>query len=331
MSRRRFRAWFVIPCAALSLALAGCGGASGSASTATPKQSPVSVDVAPVQAATSITDVRGQRISVARKPERVVCLVALCDDMLLELGMRPVATSSTILEHPGFLGKDAAQVPKIPGGFLSPDAEAIVKAEPDLVIGLAQTHEQLAANLKGIAPLWLLAPRSWEESIRYLRDLAALTDRGEQAVAAEKRFREKLAAAEARAPKDRTALVIYGSDKNFQVDSAGSIVGGLLARVARYPWEDRGTGGHQAGGSTYSMEEIITRNPDVIFVETMAFGPNPTPLSRQLAENPLWKRIKAVEEGRVYEVNADVWGKGRGTRSLGIVLDDAMKLLYPAR
>lgn len=158
MSRRRFRAWFVIPCAALSLALAGCGGASGSASTATPKQSPVSVDVAPVQAATSITDVRGQRISVARKPERVVCLVALCDDMLLELGMRPVATSSTILEHPGFLGKDAAQVPKIPGGFLSPDAEAIVKAEPDLVIGLAQTHEQLAANLKGIAPLWLLAP-----------------------------------------------------------------------------------------------------------------------------------------------------------------------------
>ncbi|MCG5117432.1 ABC transporter substrate-binding protein, partial [Streptomyces sp. T7(2022)] len=49
--------------------------------------------------------------------------------------------------------------------------------------------------------------------------------------------------------------------------------------------------------------------------------------SEKLADNPLWARIPAVEQGKVVEVDPEVWAKGRGTRSLGIVLDEATAAL----
>src|SRR5690606_30099304 len=177
----------------------------------------------------------------------------------------------------------------------------------------------LASSLEG-TPVWLTDSRSWEDSVGYLRAAAALTGRGEQQAEAEQAFYDKLAEAQAAAEEEGFAsvkpLVLYGSDGAFQVDSEGSIVGGLLDEVVDYDWEDRSTGGHQAGGSDYSIEEILAGDPDVIFVESFTFSEDDAPLSEQLAEDPVWKRIGAVEAGRVHEVDLAPWATGRGTRSL---------------
>jgi iron complex transport system substrate-binding protein len=78
------------------------------------------------------------------------------------------------------------------------------------------------------------------------------------------------------------------------------------------------------------LEEVLEQNPDVLFVETFGFGPTPPePLSEQLAANPLWSEIKAVQEGEVHEVSFAIWGTGRGVRSLSLVLDEAMTRTYP--
>ncbi|MEU5976860.1 ABC transporter substrate-binding protein [Streptomyces sp. NPDC047315] len=279
------------------------------------------VQVAPIAAARSVTDVHKVTVSTPKPPERVVCLVALCDDVLAELGMTPVATNSDLLAHPGFLGADAAaKIPKIPGGFLSPEVEAVLSHRPDLVIGLTDTHGKLAPALKGATVFWPVQPGSWEQSVRYLRDLAALTGRTEQGERAERTFRKKLAAAE-QDPSDRTSLIIFGSDENFGVAAPGTdVTAGLFPKLSHYPWKSRGV----EGG--YSLEEILAREVDVLFVETLSFG-GPAgaddSLAKKLADNPLWKRIPAVKNGRVHEVDAEVWAKGRGTRSLGIVIDEA--------
>lgn len=107
--------------------------------------------------------------------------MALCDDILAELGMTPAATNSALLAHPKFLGKEqAAKIPVVPGGFLSPEAEAILSYEPDLVIGLEDTHGKLAPALKGATTFWPVQPGTWQDSVGYLRDLAALTRRTAQ-------------------------------------------------------------------------------------------------------------------------------------------------------
>ncbi|MFJ8648442.1 ABC transporter substrate-binding protein [Streptomyces sp. NPDC093546] len=329
MSRRTLgitvRRWAAA--AVMGTLLAGCGSAAdstkGGAEDGAKAGAKTEVEVEPITAARSVTDGKGVTVTTKAPPQRVVCLVALCDDMLAELGMTPAATNSKLLAHPKFLGKEkAAKVPVVPGGFLAPEAEAILSYKPDLVIGLEDTHGKLAPALKGATVFWPVQPNSWEDSVGYLRDLAALTGRTQQGEAAEKAFRAKLARAES-AKSDKTALIIFGSDENFGVATPGNdVAAGLFPKIADYPWKSRGVDG------TYSMEEILAADVDVMFVETLSFGgPSDGKLSDKLAKNPLWSRIPAVKNGDVHEVDSEVWAKGRGTRSLGIVLDEATAAL----
>jgi iron complex transport system substrate-binding protein len=102
-------------------------------------------------------------------------------------------------------------------------------------------------------------------------------------------------------------------------------VGSLLAEVSRYPWA-AGTDAF----ATVSVEQIASVNPDVIFAQAFSAGSDSEPLSVRLAANPVWPTISAAENDRVVEVEADVWATGRGTVSLGIVLDVVMAELGPA-
>lgn len=319
----RVRRWAAI--AVLGGLLAGCGttgGESGPAEPAAGAGPRTSTEVRPIKAATEITDAKGVTVSLKKPPQKIVCLVALCDDILVELGMTPTATNSAVLAHPEFLGKEkAAKVPVVPGGFLSPEVEAILSHRPDLVIGLEDTHGKLAPALKGATTFWPVQPGSWKDSVGYLRDLAALTGRTEEGEKAEKTFRARLAKAE-EARSDRTALIIFGSDENFGVATPETdVAAGLFPKISHYPWKSRGVDG------SYSLEEILARDVDVLFVETLSFGAPDGKLSDKLAKNPLWSRIPAVKNGKVIEVDSEVWAKGRGTRSLGVVLDEATAAL----
>ncbi|WP_328875502.1 ABC transporter substrate-binding protein [Streptomyces sp. NBC_00287] len=315
------RSW--ITAALVGSVLVGCGSstepASEKAAAAGPK---TDVTVEPIKATRELTDTGGVKVSLKKEPERIVCLFALCDDILTELGIVPTATNSALLAHPDFLGEEKAkQVDVIPGGFIAPEVEAILSHKPDLVIGLEDTHGKLAPALKDATTFWPMQPATWQDSVGYLRDVAALTGRTDEGEKAEKSFRAKLAEAE-KTKSDKTALIIYGSDENFGVatpetDAAAS----LFPKLADYPWKSRGVEG------SYSLEEILAADVDVLFVETMSFGEADGKLSEKLAENPLWGKIPAVKNGDVHEVNSEVWAKGRGTRSLGIVLDEATAAL----
>ncbi|MGW4838859.1 ABC transporter substrate-binding protein [Streptomyces globisporus] len=319
----RVRRWAAI--AVLGGLLAGCGtenADTGKPAAAAGAGARTSTEARPIEAATRITDAKGVQVSLPKPPEKIVCLVALCDDILVELGMTPAATNSQVLAHPEFLGKEqAAKIPVVPGGFLSPEVEAVLAHKPDLVIGLEDTHGKLAPALKGATTFWPLQPGSWQDSVGYLRDLAALTGRTAEGEKAEKAFRTRLAEAEQQ-KSDKTALIIYGSDENFGVATPETdVAAGLFPKISHYPWKSRGVDG------SYSLEEILARDVDVLFVETLSFGAPDGKLSDKLAKNPLWSRIPAVKNGKVIEVDSEVWAKGRGTRSLGLVLDEATAAL----
>jgi iron complex transport system substrate-binding protein len=318
---RHVRGW--ITAAIVGSVLVGCGASTEPASEdAAAAGARTDVTVKPIKATRELTDANGVKVSLEKEPQRIVCLFALCDDILTELGVVPTATNSALLAHPDFLGeKRAKEVDIIPGGFIAPEVEAILSHKPDLVIGLEDTHGKLAPALKDATTFWPMQPETWQDSVGYLRDVAALTGRTAEGEKAEKTFRTKLAEAE-RTKSDKTALVIYGSDENFGVATPGTdVAGGLFPKLANYPWKSRGVEG------SYSIEEILARDVDVLFVETIAFGDADGKLSERLAKNPLWEKIPAVRNGDVHEVNSEVWAKGRGTRSLGIVLDEATAAL----
>ncbi|WP_338895604.1 ABC transporter substrate-binding protein [Streptomyces sp. TG1A-60] len=318
---RFVRTWVSV--AIVGSVLAGCGASTEPASEESAvADAKTDVTVEPIKATRRLTDANGVEISLNREPERIVCLFALCDDILTELGVVPTATNNALLAQPGFLGAEKAKkAAVVPGGFIAPEVEAILSHKPDLVIGLEDTHGKLAPALKGATTFWPMQPEEWQDSVGYLRDVAALTGRTAEGERAEKTFRTKLADAE-RTRSDKTALIIYGSDENFGVATPGTdVAAGLFPKLADYPWKSRGVEG------SYSLEEILARDVDVLFVETISFGEPDGKLSEKLAKNPLWGKIPAVRNGDVHEVNSEVWAKGRGTRSLGIVLDEATAAL----
>ncbi|MFD3823833.1 ABC transporter substrate-binding protein [Streptomyces sp. NPDC058625] len=318
---RFVRTW--IAAAIAGSVLVGCGASTEPASEETAAgDAKTDVTVEPIKATRQLTDANGVKIALKQEPERIVCLFALCDDILTELGIVPTATNNALLAQPGFLGAERAKkVDVVPGGFIAPEVEAILSLKPDLVIGLEDTHGKLAPALRGATTFWPMQPEEWQDSVGYLRDVAALTGRTAEGEKAEKAFRAKLADAE-RTRSDKTALIIYGSDENFGVATPGTdVTAGLFPKLADYPWKSRGVEG------SYSLEEILARDVDVLFVETISFGEPDGKLSQKLAKNPLWGKIPAVRNGEVHEVNSEVWAKGRGTRSLGIVLDEATAAL----
>lgn len=101
---RFVRSW--ITAALVGSVLAGCGSstepASEKAAAAGPK---TDVTVEPIKATRELTDTGGVKLSLKEEPKSIVCLFALCDDILTELGIVPTATNSVLLAQPGFLGR----------------------------------------------------------------------------------------------------------------------------------------------------------------------------------------------------------------------------------
>jgi iron complex transport system substrate-binding protein len=156
--RRRVLAATLV--ASTVLALTACG-----ATTTTPSSSPTS--------ASPVTDGSGTSVTVKNPVSRVVCLTGICDDALLELGLRPVASREAgaheLLAQPQFLGpEEAKKIPTIGGSFGQENVEDVIVARPDLVIGLEGVHDGIRSAIQAAAPLYLANVSNYQDSIDFL-------------------------------------------------------------------------------------------------------------------------------------------------------------------
>ena len=76
-----------------------------------------------------------------------------------------------------------------------------------------------------------------------------------------------------------------------------------------------------------AVEQIAKVDPDVVFARAFSASDDTEPLSERLAADPTWAQLGAAKDGRVVEVEAAVWATGRGTISLGLVLDTVEQTL----
>lgn len=264
--------------------------------------------------AVEATDATGVEIALDAPAERIACLTMICVDALTEVGITPVAYREPLALDERYAGPDA-DMREITGGFGEENVEDIALAAPDLVIGLAGAQDGLRDAVEEIAPLYLVDPASWEESVDVLRTVGELTGTQDAADAAADAFTERVEhAAEHRS--DLTTLSMFGEPGSLGVDSVATPVGSLLAEVSDYPWE--------AGAdpfATVAVEQVAAVDPDVVFAQAFSASTDAEPLSERLASDPQWAQLAAARNDRVVEVEAAVWATGRGTISLGIVLD----------
>jgi len=177
----RLKAIIFVLIAAVSLA--GCGANSKSdnpatgnpASHSTPSvqsEPPESAEPSPSPSAEpktlSVTDSSGTELTFEKTPEKVVCLTDMCVDILAELGLKPAAIKDTLAGNPEFYGSEASSFPVIGGAWNAPSTEDIAKVQPDLIMGMEETHGSLRDSLKSVAPLYTLESGGYEDSIEHL-------------------------------------------------------------------------------------------------------------------------------------------------------------------
>lgn len=275
----------------------------------------------------TVVDGTGTEVTLDAPAERIVCLDGTCVDALAELGLPPVASQPPgTVEHPAFFGPDVETAP-ISGTFFEPSLEDIAAAEPDLVVGGAGVHGPLRDALAGIAPLYTQRVAEPAAAVDNLMNMGVLTGRTAEAEEAAVVFEDALAAY-GPGERDRTVLSMYGgATADIGIDAADSLLGQILDDYTPYPWPEAGEG--TSGFLEFNIEGILDTDPEAIFVLDFGFDPNSPPLVEQLAEEPLWQELSAVQDGAVYEVDDRWWGKAYGTRALVLYLDEVLPRLYP--
>jgi iron complex transport system substrate-binding protein len=282
----------------------------------------------------TFTDATGTTGTLSQPAKRIVCLVGLCEDILASLGLQPVAVNDTYGQDPHLWGDEAKSFTKIGGSFPAPNIEDIAKATPDLIIGIANAHEQLRSALQPIAPLYIMNPASYQDSIKDLEDVGRLTGRTDQATAAAQKFTDELNDYKAKSPNNLSTVLIYGAAPNFSVFTQGSLTPSMLNEVTPYaiPAPNNGApaaSDHEPGAIPGSLEQLLTVDPDTLLIASFGTSSGNKSLSDQLESDPVWSQLKAVKNHQVYEVNPNYYVFGRGTMALGLALQDAMSKLYP--
>lgn len=81
-------------------------------------------------------------------------------------------------------------------------------------------------------------------------------------------------------------------------------LGNALSKVVNSPFEVPGIDLVKAGA--YSMEQILEKDPEVIFVSSMTFTPADKKVTEIYANSPVWKQLTAAKNDHVHEVDKEL-------------------------
>lgn len=268
-------------------------------------------------------------IKVPLDPQRIVTLHGTALESVLALGEKPVGTvlNGTLAAQPEFLRRELKDV-ELLGSFAEPNLEKILLLQPDLILDLdvANIHSQLSQIAPVVASEYDSA-NSWQPSLRLYGEALGKTETIEQLIA---NYYQRLAdlksnLAQKGKPITVSIIRIYPDSISFyQPDSfSGSIL--QDAGISRPPLQSK-----EGVQELISQELISEADADVIFYwayrdDYQSQSDRLEKSLNRLTSDPLWLQLKAVQQGKVYQV-PDYW-IGYGVLAANAVIDDLEKYL----
>jgi iron complex transport system substrate-binding protein len=256
----------------------------------------------PARAQATVSDGAGRRVTVPPKVERVfpagppaaIQLYTLAPDLLLGW---PRANRPEELEFllPGIGNRP--EVGRVTGRGNTANLESVLALKPDLIVDAGstrQTYVELADRVQqqtGI-PYALLDGR-FEAIPASYTTLGQLVHRGERARELARYAEETLATVRGRClavPADQRPRVYYArGPAGLETGLGGSINVETIEYLGL-----RNVAGEVAGGlANVSQEQVLRWDPEVIVTIDQDFVAT-------VRDNPLWRGVRAVREGRVH-------------------------------
>jgi len=276
----------------------------------------------------TFTDSLGKTVTLKKNPQRVVSLHTSFLDLWDLAGGRVVGRADTKESVP-VAAKDVETV----GLYTNPNLEKILDLQPDLVLISTDVSAQVALipmleknNIQYAA----LKYNTFKDYAKMLKIYTGLTDRADLYQAKGVEIAKKIDEITAKVPQDRkpSILLLLGSSKTVSVRLPDTTVGEML--------QDLGTVNIATDSSLraadmeiFSMERVIEKNPDFIFVQTMGNVEETTErIKKDIEANPAWGYLKAVKEGKYIFLPKDLFLFKPNDR-YAEAYEELAKMLYP--
>ena len=232
--------------------------------------------------ALQVRDDRGQTVSFARTPQRIVSVLPSLTEMVCELGQcQRLVGVDRYSNYPD----SVRALPKV-GGGLDPNVESIVALKPDLV--LLATSSPAAGRLQALGiKVVALEPKSYADVRRVLAQVGLLLEVSD----AQRLWRDidaGVGAAAASLPASARNMRVY-----FEVNSApyaaseGSFIGETLTRLGVKNIVPAALGPFPK----INPEFVVRADPDLIMVGDATFA--------GMAQRPGWTGMRAIKANRV--------------------------------
>ena len=297
--------------------LVSCGGGGGASA-------PAEDD------AVTFSDALGRTVSVSH-PRRVAALIGSFADIWCLAGGHDTLVAAADDAWTSFsldLDDSVANLGKIK----QPNLELLVGTQPDLI--LASSNTAADVELRGVL----------EDSglnVAYFKvtdfdDYLSMLDLCTQITGQRDRYRQygldleaqidaALARADGSAPR---VLYIRSTGASCKVkNSQDSVLGEMLADLGCVNIAD----GDAALLEQLSMESILAQDPDYIFLVLQGSDPGPAQetLDRTLRSDPAWQTLTAIQEGRCYVMDNQLFNLKPNAR-WGEAYETLADILYPA-
>ncbi|MBW4688788.1 MAG: iron-siderophore ABC transporter substrate-binding protein [Komarekiella atlantica HA4396-MV6] len=265
---------------------------------------------------------------IPKNPKRVVTIYHMTLANALLLGIKPIGSATTQgvqKDIPPYLKRRMAGIKQLQlGSQYQTNPERILLAKPDLILGSSTLRETYSITSQ-ISPTVVInwhGESSWREYFHSQAEVLGKEEAEQQAWNHYYQRISELKAALNNRYENKTVSVIYVLRVSpiIHISIKNSFVGSIL--------EDIGIKRPKAqnivvsGGSYQITEENLEDiNGDVIFVLS-----DDKKTIEALREKPLWKKIKAVQQGHVYFVDDWTW-TASNLIAADAVIDDLYKYL----
>lgn len=288
--------------AALMMVAVACGPGQtdGEANTSDPPISTTSVHTGfPI----TVVDDLGP-VTIEARPRSIISLSATATEMLFAIGAgEQVVAVDDQSNYP-------AEAPKTDLSGFTPNIEAILAYDPDLVVlAFEPADAPITRGLEevGVPALMLQPAVTLDDVYRQFEVLGAATGNSGSAGATSDRIRSQLEEIVGDAAGSADGVTYYHElDTSLFTVTSSTFIGeiyGLLGMVSIADDMDQ----EGAGYVQLSAEHIVASDPDLIFLADASFGVT----AESLAERPGWSGAGALERDAVIPLDEDIssrWG-----------------------
>lgn len=248
-------------------------------------------------AAGEVQDMLGRRVVVPLVPARIVSLAPSMTEIVYALGAGDRLAGVT--QHCDF-PREAAMKPKI-GGIYTPNFEAILTLEPDLVLATSEGNRE--EHIRGLEefrlPVYVVRPIDFETVLESIDRVGRLLGRDAEAarlVGSMRRQADEVARATRGMPRPRVLYVLWGNP--LIVPGRNTLITDLIRRAGG----DSITGEEPLPYPRFSVEEALARRPERIVLAQHGEAS----VDARLREWQHLTLLPAVRRGRIHGIDGDL-------------------------